>query len=301
MKKVLFATTALVATAGVAAADVTFGGYGRFGIVYNESAADETQLDSRFRLIVTATTESDNGLSFGAQVRYQSDEFENGYSATNTAAFNTPRFWVSTGGLTVSVGHVQGAIEFMPGMYDGGVGFTGLGFAEAIYSGADFYSSGGQGRFGVDVVYSAGAFGVHLSHSFDDAYLTNINGGVERTALAVSYTTGNYTFAIAAQDSAIVTDTDLAITASGSFGAADVTLKYADNGLLGDAFGIGVNYALSDATTLAGYINNNEAFADETAIGVGVRHSLGGGASIRAGIAEVYGNTVADAGVVFNF
>ena len=35
MKKVLFATTALVATAGVAAADVTFGGYGRFGIVYN--------------------------------------------------------------------------------------------------------------------------------------------------------------------------------------------------------------------------------------------------------------------------
>ncbi|MCP3883731.1 MAG: porin, partial [Sulfitobacter sp.] len=32
MKKVLFATTALVATAGVAAADVTFGGYGRFGV-----------------------------------------------------------------------------------------------------------------------------------------------------------------------------------------------------------------------------------------------------------------------------
>ncbi len=39
MKKVLFATTALVATAGVAAADVTFGGYGRFGVIYNEGTA----------------------------------------------------------------------------------------------------------------------------------------------------------------------------------------------------------------------------------------------------------------------
>lgn len=36
MKKILFASTALVATAGVAAADVSFGGYGRFGVGYVE-------------------------------------------------------------------------------------------------------------------------------------------------------------------------------------------------------------------------------------------------------------------------
>ena len=36
MKKVLFATTALVATASVAAADVTWSGYGRFGLQYEE-------------------------------------------------------------------------------------------------------------------------------------------------------------------------------------------------------------------------------------------------------------------------
>ena len=39
MKKVLFATTALVATASVAAADVTFGGYGRFGVLYSSAAS----------------------------------------------------------------------------------------------------------------------------------------------------------------------------------------------------------------------------------------------------------------------
>jgi outer membrane protein OmpU len=39
MKKILIATTALVATAGVAAADVNLSGYARFGMVWNEGAA----------------------------------------------------------------------------------------------------------------------------------------------------------------------------------------------------------------------------------------------------------------------
>ena len=43
MKNILFATTALVATAGVAAADVTFGGYGRFGMDYNQARAVGTE------------------------------------------------------------------------------------------------------------------------------------------------------------------------------------------------------------------------------------------------------------------
>jgi outer membrane protein OmpU len=34
MKKILFATTALIATAGMAAAEVRLSGYGRFGLDY---------------------------------------------------------------------------------------------------------------------------------------------------------------------------------------------------------------------------------------------------------------------------
>ena len=82
MKKVLFATTALVATAGVAAADVTFGGYGRFGVMYSSAAGPngiaqtfgddgtgDSSLDitSRFRLQIDATAESDAGVTFGAR------------------------------------------------------------------------------------------------------------------------------------------------------------------------------------------------------------------------------------------
>ena len=62
MKKVLFATTALVATAGVAAADVTFGGYGRFGAIYTESkgvagtATNATQISSAQSALSSAQT-----------------------------------------------------------------------------------------------------------------------------------------------------------------------------------------------------------------------------------------------------
>ena len=82
MKKVLFATTALIATASVAAADVRISGYGRFGLDYNENAdrvgnvptgalngGAETSLTSRLRLQFDMSTETDNGVAFGARFR----------------------------------------------------------------------------------------------------------------------------------------------------------------------------------------------------------------------------------------
>ncbi|MBR9842487.1 MAG: porin [Rhodobacteraceae bacterium] len=315
MKKILFATTALVATAGVAAADVSFGGYARFGVLYNEASADEIQLTSRFRLIVTASAESDNGLSFGAQVRYQADAFEDQYSiglptATigsahivipGIAGFNTPRFWVSTGGLTVSVGHVMGAFEFMPGMYAGTVGLTGLGYANVVTNyGVDFYTSGSNGRFGFDVVYSAGAFGVHLTHTFDDAYLNAANGGVSRTALVASYSMGDYTFALGFQDSPVAGDTDWGFTAAGTFGNFDLTLQFADNGVADTKYGLGATYNMSAATSISGYINKDNGISDTNA-GIGFVHNMGGGTSLRGGIADLAGTTRADLGLLFNF
>ncbi|GAA6164585.1 hypothetical protein NBRC116590_22890 [Pelagimonas sp. KU-00592-HH] len=306
MKKVLFATTALVATAGVAAADVTFGGFGRFGIDYQESrGTEETRLESRFRLIITGTAESDNGLSFGAQVRFQSNEAAD--TPRSGAGMNTPRFWVSTGGLTVSVGNILGAIDSLPGVYTGGVGLTGLGFnefaADSAANGvsADQYSSGGSARFGVDVIYTMGGLNLHLSHTPGDAYLAGVNGGTERTALGAAYSFGNYTVAAAVQDSDNAADTEWVVSASGTVGALTAALTYADNGTAGDKVVLGLDYAVSDSTNIAGFIADDESAVDSTAAGIGVRHSLGGGVSLRAGIVDDHGDTRADMGVIFNF
>ncbi|WP_299349550.1 porin [uncultured Shimia sp.] len=318
MKKVLFATTALVATAGVAAADVTFGGLGRFGVLYNEgNPTDEWSLTSRFRLIVTGTAESDNGLSFGAQIRYQADGHEQSQgvpgttggtaglpnsNAASTAGFNTPRFWVTAGGFTVSVGQTLGAIENMPNMYTGSIGLTGLGFANVVYNfGADAYSSGSGGTQGLDVIWSGGAWGVHFTHSWSSD--GNLTLSSDRTAMMVSYAFGNWTIAGGYQDSDIAGDTEWAITSGATFGAWDVAFNIADNdGFL--KYGVGANWQAGASTFVRGYINHDEAAdmgsGDEN-MGIGFQHRLGGGTFVEGGVADLAGTTRADLGLRFSF
>ena len=94
MKKLLIASTALVATASVAAADVTFNGYGRFGLIHNESDTasdvDNTQVEQRLRLNVVATSETDGGVKFGSRIRFQSDDNSDG-SVDAGSLQRTPR------------------------------------------------------------------------------------------------------------------------------------------------------------------------------------------------------------------
>lgn len=304
MKKILFATTALVATAGVAAADVTFGGYARWGMEYNDARATEkTRIESRFRLIVTATTETDSGLTFGAQTRLQMDESESSYGFNS--GFNSVRFWVATGGLEVSMGHVQGAFENMPGAYAGSVGLTGLGYANYVTNyGNDFYTSGANGRQGVDIKYSAGAFSAWLSHSFAQTTY-GVNGATERTALFLAYSAGNYNVALFGQDSNVATDNNWALTASGVFGPATVTLQVADNTTANNMkYGVALDYQVGSATSIAAYVNHDEGLNGATGgenYGLGVVHNLGGGASIRGGVASLNDVTRADLGVQFSF
>ncbi|HEY0214012.1 MAG TPA: porin, partial [Paenirhodobacter sp.] len=64
MKKVLFATTALVFSAGIAAADVSISGYGRFGASYDSSKSgneSKSWIEQRLRFNVDASTTTDDG------------------------------------------------------------------------------------------------------------------------------------------------------------------------------------------------------------------------------------------------
>lgn len=346
MKKVLFATTALVATASVAAADVTFSGYGRFGIIYNDiegraagataaadadavvaaqaavnaagdaatlataqaaltaaeaaaaaSAAvaggDSTDITSRFRLQIDATAESDGGVTFGARVRIQQNEIDAVNSGTG---INGVRFFARSGGLEVGVGNIFGAIEFMPGQYPIDLGLTGLGYDYTAYSGggADAYSSGGSGAAGsngVEAIYSAGDLSIHVSASD-----TN-----DRIAGHIAYTFSGWTVALGAQDSNDAGDTELTASVGGSIGPADVFLTWADNGTNGDRIVLAGKFDVGAATNIEAYIADDEMLSD-TGFGIDFNHDLGGGTSLRGGIAKrLSGDTRADLGVRFNF
>jgi outer membrane protein OmpU len=289
MKKVLFATTALVATAGVAAADVTFGGYGRFGIEYRDTAAgDTTDVTSRFRLQIDATAESDAGVTFGARVRIQQNEGSQGMT-------NGARFFARSGGIEVGVGNIFGALESMPGMYPIDLGLTGLGYQYTAYAfNGDAYSSGNLGSSGfngIELMYSAGDFSAHISASDTS----------DRIAAHVAYSVSGWTFALGAQDSDNAADTDLVASVSGSFGVADVTLAYADNGTQGDHVVLTGRFDVGAATNVEVYVADADKWAD-TSFGIDFNHDLGGGTSLRGGVASLgNGDTRADMGVRFNF
>ncbi|AUQ67969.1 porin [Phaeobacter inhibens] len=323
MKKILFASTALVATAGVAAADVSFGGYGRFGVGYMEdrelnsstdpadlvAGSPDTIIVSRFRLNIDASAETDAGVKFSARVRLQADEDSNNGEA-NAAGLNGARFSVEYGGLRVDVGNVAGAIDNLPNYYGNEPGlenFTGQ------YSGNDYsfvgYSSGGAGVNGVYARYAVGDFAVAASYD-QSAPGTD----ADRWDIHAAYTFGNITAALAygETDAGAGSDLDMTVlTLGGTWGAFSGTLIVGDESTgtvaTSDTFyGVSAAYDVSSATTLTFAYGDGSGDGDTRNVGIGAIHDLGGGVSLRGGIGEIKrgnadGFMRADFGAQFSF
>ena len=67
MKKILIASTALVATAGIAAADIAITGYAEMGMADLGDAVG-VQMHSDMDVTFKLSGASDNGLTFGASI-----------------------------------------------------------------------------------------------------------------------------------------------------------------------------------------------------------------------------------------
>ena len=167
MKKILFATTALIATAGVAAAEVTVGGNARFGVGYDSGSQNpalagtggypsngnnraingrsKTDIISRFRLQFDVSTEMDNGVTIGGRVRAEADnELWRGQpvlanpanvpnvNAAQAMLWSSPRLFVTYGGFTLVVGNIHRPPKSTPGFYmatrSTGTGLDGMNF-----------------------------------------------------------------------------------------------------------------------------------------------------------------------------
>lgn len=298
MKKVLFATTALIATASMAAAEVRLSGYGRFGLDYNEANSEnpndpnyngisEVNLTSRLRIQFDVSGETDGGVAFDARVRMQG---ENRDGQPGTMGLNAPRFGVSYNGIRVNVGNIIGAVENMPGLYttgtrSAGTGIDGMGFIsvpiKSITQGGgagtsfnwDAYSSTGTGAGnGVEVLYSAGGFVGHLSYSQDNGTMTT-NGfvdGENRTGVMLTYSFGDYYVAASYQASTngpsfTVGNTTYenndglyAIAVGGDFGAFGARLAYGSTDTV-DSVTLEGNMDIGAASNLLIWVNSASA------------------------------------------
>ncbi len=248
MKKVLFATTALMATASVAAAEVRFSGYGRFGIGYQENRiavqtgnvpftagtvtttggdtvlaaiglpyaiayeGPETVLVSRFRLNIDGVAETDGGVQFSARVRLQADDTNDGEAGS--AGLNGARFSAIYEGLRVDAGNVSGAFDNLPNYYGNEPGLENF---IGQYSGVNYnflgYSSTGSGANAVFFQYAVGDFAFGASYDQADTLFVNSDGEIgvvdaDRWDISVQYSFDNITAALAYGETKGIGDLD---------------------------------------------------------------------------------------------
>lgn len=113
MKKILFATTALVATAGFAAAEVAITGEAEMGIYNPNTETQETQFFTDLDVRFTMTGEADNGLTFGATI-----DLDEAADRSNPGRFESPNvqggenMFVAFGGARLTMGDTDGALDF---------------------------------------------------------------------------------------------------------------------------------------------------------------------------------------------
>ncbi len=215
MKKVLLATTMLVAGASIAAAEVTLSGDARMGIMGGgidnaATAQDEgaTVFTSRARVAFTLSGESDSGLSFGASFRAD--------NAGGAAAGTAGSVFISGAFGKLSMGDVDGAAQMATG-HVAGVGLTGLGdLNESTFIGAGGLNAVNQ-AFAAPATtanpletndptllyeYSAGAFTGYFSltnpadiNNGSPAPL-NMSSNAQAIAFGAKYTFGDYTIGL---------------------------------------------------------------------------------------------------------
>ncbi|MEQ3709552.1 MAG: porin [Tateyamaria sp.] len=349
MKKVLFATTALVATAGMAAAEVSFGGFGRFGLYYQENdndVGDSTRVEQRFRLTATGVTTSDNGLKFEGRIRFQTDEsganprqpggvgtaYEGGgFGSSNVAQRSAAGFAVTSGGFRLDVGHVSDVLDSgdVLDFYGYGVGLTSFVEQSSGWSlpNSGFGVSGDDARVDptIKLRYAMGDFTASVSYTdgaknvVGDTSPNTFITEAEEWQVGFGYNFGNYNAGVAfgnrsvdvtGEDGlAVPTNADFfdndfwALGFGGDIGAFAFSIVVGDSDIQDDtSYGFSVKYDISATTDIRFAFSDNGIDAADEAYGIGFRHSLGGGVSLRGGVgSNIAGNSVADLGVVFNF
>lgn len=308
MKKLLIATTALVATAGVAAADVKLSGYGRFGLDYNGGAAvgtAKTQVNMRMRVNIDGSMTTDSGVTFGGRIRLQSS------TNTNATATNAAMLYASYAGLRMEVGNTNNAFDTAKLAYNSEIGYLDRSFGDPIRVGAAYSSAvGAANAMGVFASYNFGAGTVRVSWKDADQTLTGAAALDEEVQISADYNFGQFTVAAAYSD-----NTGFVANAKDYYIGAEYAVNSDINvGLLHFRAKTGAvsqnrttiygNYTMG-AITYKGYIARDNSFTaanqTKTAFGLGVDYDLGG-ARLSGDIHRNYNkDTVAGVGVRFDF
>jgi len=307
MKNILLTTTALVMTAGVAAADVSFSGSAGAGVSSNATATD-TVVWSGIDLNVSASVTTDGGMTIsvgedfgGGSLADWDDDYR---IEAQESDFDTPTLTITTGATTISL--EDGAID---DLYDdsqaGDIGvstsLSGVGIGVTLDTAATALVSAATctaGSAGPPVVVADNSGCANPSFSYSvsmpfsgfniSASGTDANDdGDAANALSASYTVGDMTLKLSTDDNGAAASTNK-LAVSTSLGGASVSVSADD----ANGWDLGVGYTEGSMTM---NVSTDEGSQWETNVSV----DLGGGAAFRVSGTEA--NDFVAAGVTFSF
>jgi len=318
MKKVLLASTALIGFAGMAAADVTLSGSGRFGLVHTDTGlagGDDTVLSYRMRVNIDASTETDSGVKFGGRIRLQYDNGDND-TVGGLAELNAAMLYAETAGFRFEIGNVNTAFDSLATLYNAELGF--ISSTTGSYSPFSYdsytsspYAAGQFDRVGLFASYSVGNLVARASYiDYDQTDAGDpLTPTDEEMSISLDYTAGAYKLGFGyVQNGAGAADYDV-WALLGEYALNDSTnigLQYiAEDGQNNDAtvtlYG---NTKLASGIGLGAFISGIDSdvtYANDYAIGVGANYDIGGATiagTIQKGFAD---ETYADLGINFSF
>ena len=297
MKKLLIASTALVATAGMAAADITMSGYAEIGMTDNGGAVGmemHSDMDVTFKL----SGASDNGLTFGASIDL--DEVSGGIASTGgphavhvSGAFGTLTMGDTDGALDKANAEVASLTSISDNHtahagYNGGAGLDSGDILRYDTTAAGFGISASIGQSDVAVANDVMGYGitttlgtVAVSAAYQADNVQDITAVSAKTTVGGLTITANYSEATMTDTAAVA-----AVAAAEVVGAPDTVAVTAVDAF-GNSYehtGLGLAYTVSGVNLSANfgqYDYDDGSQAD--GYGLAANYSLGGGATVMVG------------------
>ena len=302
MRKLLIASTALVATAGMAAADISMSGYAEIGM-RDAGGATGMEMHSDMDIGFKLSGASDNGLTFGASIDL--DEVSGGINSTGgSQAIN-----VSGAFGTLTMGDTDGALDKANSEVASLTSIADDHTTHAGYNGGAGLDSGDVLRYDTSVA----GFGISASIGQDDGATNNdvMGYGLTTTlgtvALSVGYQTDNTqditavsakttvggltltaNYSEATMDAtAAVTAVSASITAATSTAVAFNVLAVTGLAAIDNSYehtGLGLGYTVSGVNLSANYGSYDyDDGSQADGFGLAANYSLGGGATVMVG------------------
>jgi len=269
MKKLLIATSALVATAGMASADITISGHAAAGIHsgldYTANAADASAATAALKVTSAALEASTSATLVTAIAAQASSNTPVTRAAVNTAQAAYDAAFAADAALDTQIAggaatnspdgvYSNAGVDFtMTGATDNGISFSAtvnIDAGEEIDAG-DFELDGDDGgHAGLGAVTMSGTFG---TLTFDEQGIDNLYDDATTHDVSYSTTVGSIGLTVAHSVGAAAADADSALATSFSATTTQSGMAFTLLGsetAAGTSASLGMSYALNDTVTI---------------------------------------------------